>query len=402
MPAVTERRLTATRGFDRLPDAVQAQSLLREIATAQADPRPRPVDRKLALYGAGDMGRMARAHLEHIGVPIAFVVDQQADRLREMPDWQGITLLTPDAVPDAAKRDMLLAVCVATAPYAPLESSLSAEGWADIVPFYDIAEAYRDRHPLSNGWVANPFSPEDEAGIAAALDHWADDLSRAHHLQFLAWRRLRAEWRFAGAPVTLDDRYFIPEMRQLLTATEAFADIGAYHGGVIHRFLEVTGGRCGRIWAVEPDPVNLARLEENLTGLPEGVPVEIIPAVVASEAGSARFAGGLGYASQISGIGTDNLPVTTIDRLGLSPSFLKLHLEGGELAALQEATETLKRCRPLVALTSYHNDLGLWRLPLWLRETLPDYQLLMRLHSYVGTGAVIYAIPEERLGAEAP
>ncbi|MFO7481456.1 FkbM family methyltransferase [Oceanibaculum nanhaiense] len=399
---MTEMRLTATRGFDRLPDAVAARALLHEIAAATADPRPRPVDKKLALYGAGDMGRMARAHLDRIGVPIAFVVDRQAARLREMPDWQGVTLLTPDAVPDAAKRDTLLAVCVATAPYAPLEAGLAAAGWADIVPFYDIAEAYRDRHPLSNGWVANPFSPEDEAGIAAALDHWADDLSRAHHLQFLAWRRLRAEWNFDGAPVTLDDRYFIPEVRHLLTATEGFADIGAYHGGVIRRFLEITGGRCGRLWAVEPDPANLARLREAMTGLPEEFAVQIIPAVVAAEAGQARFAGGLGYAAQISEVGVESLPVTTIDRLGLSPSFLKLHLEGGELAALQGATETLKRCRPLVALTSYHNDLGLWRLPLWLRETLPDYRLLMRLHSYVGTGAVIYVIPEERLGAEAP
>lgn len=402
MPAVTETRLTATREFPHLPDAAAARLLLREIAATKADPGPRPVDKPLALYGAGDMGRMARTHLEHIGVPITFVVDQQADRLREMPDWQGVTLLTPDSVPESAKRDMLLAVCVATAPYAPLEASLSAAGWADIVPFYDIAEACRDRHPLSNGWIAPPITPADEAGIAAALDRWDDDISRAHHLQFLAWRRLRAEWRFDGAPVTLDDRYFIPELRRLLTATEGFADIGAYHGGVIRRFLEITGGRCGRLWAVEPDLANLAHLRLALAGLPQELSVEIIPAVVAAQAGQARFAGGLGYAAQISEVGRADMPVTTIDRLGLSPSFLKLHLEGGELAALQGATKTLKRCRPLVTLTSYHNDLGLWRLPLWLSEALPDYRLLMRLHSYVGTGAVIYAIPEERLGAEIP
>jgi hypothetical protein len=31
-------------------------------------------------------------------------------------------------------------------------------------------------------------------------------------------------------------------------------------------------------------------------------------------------------------------------------------------------------------------------------ETLPDYRFLFRIHSWCGTGAVIYAIPDERIG----
>jgi hypothetical protein len=85
-----------------------------------------------------------------------------------------------------------------------------------------------------------------------------------------------------------------------------------------------------------------------------------------------------------------------LDALHLAPSFLKLHLEGAELAALRGARDTLVKHRPLVAATVYHNEDGIWRTPLWLMQTLPHYRFLFRAHSWCGTGAVIYAIPQER------
>jgi hypothetical protein len=85
-----------------------------------------------------------------------------------------------------------------------------------------------------------------------------------------------------------------------------------------------------------------------------------------------------------------------LDALGLSPTFLKLHLEGAELLALKGARETLLSCRPIVAATVYHNADGLWKTPLWMMQTLPDYRFFFRAHSWCGTGAVVYAIPSER------
>ena len=65
---------------------------------------------------------------------------------------------------------------------------------------------------------------------------------------------------------------------------------------------------------------------------------------------------------------------------------------------MRGARQTLIDCRPIVAATVYHNDDGIWRTALWLMETLPRYRFLFRLHSWCGTGAVIYAIPHERIG----
>jgi len=67
------------------------------------------------------------------------------------------------------------------------------------------------------------------------------------------------------------------------------------------------------------------------------------------------------------------------------------------LDTLKGARKTLLRCRPLIAATSYHNHGGLWELPKWMMEELPDYLFYMRNHSWCGTGAVVYCVPKERI-----
>src|ERR1019366_4886047 len=106
------------------------------------------------------------------------------------------------------KRSTRLEVGMVTSPYVPLEASLLDSGFIDVVPFYDLAETFRHLHPLSNGWFAPPLTAQEQDETAEVLSAWDDDVSRAHHLQFLAWRRLREEWIFEPAPpLTGDSRY---------------------------------------------------------------------------------------------------------------------------------------------------------------------------------------------------
>jgi len=100
----------------------------------------------------------------------------------------------------------------------------------------------------------------------------------------------------------------------------------------------------------------------------------------------------------LSDTGHVRVAVRPLDGIRLTPTFVKLHLEGAELLALAGARETLLSSRPIIATTVYHNADGIWRTALWLMETLPDYRFMFRLDSWCGTGALIYAIPNERSG----
>ena len=182
------------RSFGYLPSPDSAASLLAELATAPCPYSPVLADMPLALYGAGNMGRFARDFLKTVGHDFVMAIDRNAQQLAKEPCWSGVRLLHPDDVPERDKRGLRLAISIVTAPYVPLERLLREQGFADVVPFYDLAESFRAVHPLSNGWFADPLTSLDRAKTAEVLARWDDPASRSHHLQFLAWRRLREEW----------------------------------------------------------------------------------------------------------------------------------------------------------------------------------------------------------------
>ena len=207
----------------------RGRSLLADLANAPCQFAPAPVDRPLALYGAGNLGRLARDFLKRRSAH-DFVDGHRPRRPAaratiRIGGTRGFCI--PADVRSAQGTTCCLAVSVATSPYVPLERSLSDMGFEHVVPFYDLAESFRHLHPLSNGWFAPPLTAQDQDSTAAVLAGWADDTSRAHHLQFLAWRRLREEWTFDAAPVTECARFFIPEVAQRVAPTRKSCSMAA-------------------------------------------------------------------------------------------------------------------------------------------------------------------------------
>lgn len=290
-------------------------------------------------------------------------------------------------IPEAGAR---IAVSVVTSPYVAIERSLADRGCGDVVPFYDLAESLRGEHPLANGWFAEPLTAADRREVECVQAGWDDDVSRAHHLQFIAWRRLREEWIFDGAPI-LTERYFIPEVARCLRDREVFLDGGAHHGAVSLAFAAMTGNL--QVVAIEPDTANRAVLNERLGGLSGA---EVLDCALAAQDGTAAFSEGYGYASKLSAFGQAQVSTRAIDSLDIAPTFIKLHLEGGELDALRGARKTMHAHRPIVAATVYHNADGLSRTAGWLMRELDGYRFLFRNHCWCGAGAVVYAIPRER------
>ncbi len=381
------------------PNKLESVKLLKSIVSQKLATHPEKVNQPLALYGAGDLGKMAKSYFDRIGIQVDCVIDRNADLMKNDPFWKGLNVVLPSDVSNEQKNQYMLAVCIVTMPYMPLATSLKEQGWKTIVPFYDIAEGYRDQHPLSNGWFANKLKADEINNIVTILnDGWSDDISRAHHLQFITWRLIRQEWSFEKAPVNTENRFFIPEILDCLHDNESFVDVGAHHGRVSEKFINITKGQFDQIWMFEPDSNNLKQLQSYIEQQDEIIQSKMLSfsSAIGKQSDVISFYEGLGYASQISTLGRTHVEVMTLDQMGLHPSFIKLHIEGGELDALKGCKKTLLKYRPIIVLTSYHNDDGIWKLPLWLINNLSDYHYYMRLHSWSGTGAVIYCVPYER------
>lgn len=381
------------------PDLSAGLDMLEDISGRVPFFMPRKVDKPLILYGAGNLGKMAKEYFSVIGIPILCVVDHNSEAYEDDPDWAGIEVCSTKRITLEKKKKSLLAVCVVTESFSNVTLPLRKEGWKDIVPFYDIAEAYVSYHPLSNGWHTGELNGEDLKNIKSVMSIWEDSTSLAHYIQFLAWRALREEWVFESSPVTTSDRYFIPELIKLIHESEVFVDVGAHHGEVISKFCAITKGKYKSIHAFEPDCKNFHELNHTISSDPllkdSEVFVYIFP--LGESKGDCLFHEGLDYVSQRSPSGKTKVQMRLLDEMSIPASFLKIHVEGWEGDVLKGGLATISKFRPIMAVTSYHTRAGLWCLPMQIKNSLTDYVYYFRLHSWHGTGAVIYAIPFERI-----
>jgi FkbM family methyltransferase len=90
------------------------------------------------------------------------------------------------------------------------------------------------------------------------------------------------------------------------------------------------------------------------------------------------------------------LPTRTIDGLVNANEikridFIKLDVEGSELAALQGAQNSLKRWRPKLAISLYHRPEDFFSLSLWLASLELGYSFFLDHHSIHNEETVLYS-----------
>lgn len=369
------------------------ENLLENILLASPELQPRKVDKPIVLYGAGNLGKMAKGFFDHLNMLFLYVVDKNAAEYKTDEYWRGTRVIHPDDVNAADKKNALLVVCIVTMPLIALRDELIAAGWKDIAFFYDVSEAYSDRHPISNGWFLSKLSKRDKELIRKVYSLLNDDISRMHYLQFLAWRRLRVELLFRDIEINVSNRFFIPEVVSVLNEHEVFVDCGAHKGFVTEKFLETVKSAYKDIYAIEPDDKNLKIFKLKLKDVKN---ITTIQCALSDRSAEENFYQGFDFASKLNKSGEAKVKVVSLDSLHIPATFIKMHLEGGELDALKGAVCTIQKYRPIIAVTIYHNSDGAWEIPLSLMESVLDYTFYLRLDSWGGTGAVLYAIPNER------
>lgn len=92
----------------------------------------------------------------------------------------------------------------------------------------------------------------------------------------------------------------------------------------------------------------------------------------------------------------DTLPTKTIDSLVESGAieridFIKMDIEGSELAALKGAEQSLRRWRPRLAISLYHRYDDFFSIPMWLKDLGCDYEFMLDHYSIHHEETVLYA-----------
>jgi FkbM family methyltransferase len=223
-----------------------------------------------------------------------------------------------------------------------------------------IARALKlDRLPVVGAWLretgrfVNAWRHRD-AGVVARVDGEVD-------------LRL-SPWSFSGGDYALDPR-LTRELRKLADPGRDFLDVGA-HVGIASLLYSRFTDRQARIAAFEPNPNVFHLLFEN--NRVNGMPIELYRMALGDTIGMANFyVDGNAQEASLSGeapvrywegkarppMSRCVVPITTIDAFcaatGFRPGLIKLDVEGAELQALNGASRTLARDRPLILLETH-------------------------------------------------
>lgn len=96
----------------------------------------------------------------------------------------------------------------------------------------------------------------------------------------------------------------------------------------------------------------------------------------------------------------ESVSVVSIDsyfETGDKIDYIKMDIEGEELNALKGGIKTIKRCRPIMAISIYHKLFDYVSIILYLKEMLTEYKFLVRHHAWVLGKTILYCIPKEKM-----
>lgn len=149
----------------------------------------------------------------------------------------------------------------------------------------------------------------------------------------------------------LQGRRFVQEralMESLVTPGMHVVDVGANIGYCTMMFSSLVGER-GRVWSIEPDPVNLLELEATVAENRLAGQVTVLPVAAGAKEGTVKFEPGLN--SCVTPEGRSEVTVRSLDSLQLERmDLVKIDVEGYEGAVLEGALGTLARCQPTIFL----------------------------------------------------
>jgi len=194
--------------------------------------------------------------------------------------------------------------------------------------------------------------------------------------------------------------YFsLPQMKLLSSVrggNEVFIDCGAYDGETIKDFVEFCGGKYDKIYSFEPIPRSYKYALQAIKNA--GIQrVELIQKGVWSHKAVLNFAD-IGQASRINDKGAIPVEVVAIDEVvpkDEKVTFIKMDVEGAEFEALKGAENTIRRCRPNLAICIYHVPTDVVEIPALIMSFLPEYKFYIRHHHItLMQEIVLYALPQ--------
>lgn len=231
------------------------------------------------------------------------------------------------------------------------------------------------------------FIEENEDKLEEIYSSLSDDKSRLSLLAFIN-QKISKDNKYLKY-VYENNQYFSEDIIELGN-NEVFVDCGAYQGDTAREFIRQTENNnvsYKKIISFEPDPYNYRILKGK--GFNNH---ECINLGTSDHEDIIRFTEN-GSCSCFDPNGDIKVGINKIDNvIEEDVTFIKMDVEGMELASLKGAEQTIKRCKPKLAICIYHKSEDLWEIHNYLKSIVPEYRFYIRAHEPFSLELVLYAI----------
>ena len=156
-------------------------------------------------------------------------------------------------------------------------------------------------------------------------------------------------------------------------------------------------GPGGRVVAFDPVAEHCRLIEHNAAGFPYQN-VTVVPAGLSNRTVTAppisinRCAPGFRVTSP-------DVPTRSLDSMLAAGEidrvdFIKMDIEGSEIDAINGAVGAIRRCKPKLAISLYHNPNDLFQIPLMLKQLCPSYRFFLGHYTIHYDETVLYGCPQ--------
>jgi FkbM family methyltransferase len=266
---------------------------------------------------------------------------------------------------------------------------------------------------LGHRKIRLPLSTAEYFSTLEMIDREMDH-TETIDLRFMGWTASKIDLAFIGYPIVLFCRssnvfsQFIAQQYRCETADgiievqlgDTVLDAGACYGDS-SLYFAFKAGPSGQVFAIEFLPNNLEIFGRNLELNPKmAVSIRLVERPLWSVSNEDLLVEENGPGTKViafdRGRGASRFLTLTIDDLVNSQpvpamDFIKMDIEGAELMALKGSVTTLRKYRPKLAISVYHDLQDFWSIPKYIRELELGYRFYLRHFTIHSEETILFA-----------
>lgn len=336
----------------------------------------------VVIYGAGNFGKFAARELLKNNISILCFLDQEQYWIPGKTVTicsQEIQCINKTQLSKVAKPYNLL---LGLADYTLLEEVRNLFCHCNIVEFLEAVPYHM---------ISKQFLVENRKSLEELYMDLCDKESQDVLTAYLYGR-------YTGDIAALsslvhNSKYLYDWDLLALSKDDIVVDGGAYVGDSILEMEDYLNGLPQKVFAFEPDAMNMKKCETNFSAEQLVEHICLIASGLYHCDGVLRFSGSGTQSSAISENGELSIPVQAIDEHieYESVSVIKMDIEGSELDALHGCEKLILAGKPRLAICIYHRNQDIIEIYNYLKQF--GYNFYLRQHRHFLTETVLYAIP---------